>query len=254
MNLTRDDIVFRAKIAEQANRHDDMVADITTVAKMDQELTWEERYMLAVAYINVINPRRESCKILTTIMKENEQKGASSDEREFLQRYKEKVEEELQNICDECMKLIDVHLICKSHPPDAEAFYFNMKGDLYRYMAEFLSGDRWTDAVTKGAESYKTAVERCSALDPVNPDRLGVVLNYSMFLYYTMNDRKTAFFFAQDMYCSALMQEEKPLHQPYDKSPSILRLIRDNLYLWVSENEDEDGFLRFEWLFCMGIM
>ena len=241
MNLTRDDIVFRAKIAQQAQRHDDLLADIKTVAKMDQKLSWEERYLLAAAYQNVVNPRRESWRILTTIMEENERNCAPSNERVIIQSHREKVEVEMLNLCEDFIKLIDVHLIGKSHTPDAEAFYFKMKGDHYRYMAEFLSGGRRADAVTKGAEFYKTALEKCSALEPIHPDRLAVGLSYSAFLHDTMNDRKTAFLWTQGMYCSAIMQEERPPYHPYDKSPSILRLIRENLYLWASEVQDEDG-------------
>ena len=53
----RDHLVYMAKLAEQAERFDEMVAHMKDVAGLKEELTVEERNLLSVAYKNVIGIR-----------------------------------------------------------------------------------------------------------------------------------------------------------------------------------------------------
>lgn len=48
--MDRDQLVYKAKLAEQAERFDEMVSDMKDVAQQPQELTVEERNLLSVAY------------------------------------------------------------------------------------------------------------------------------------------------------------------------------------------------------------
>ena len=52
MSNERLNFVKKAKLAEQAERYDEMVDQMGKVAKMDVELTVEERNLLSVAYKN----------------------------------------------------------------------------------------------------------------------------------------------------------------------------------------------------------
>ena len=54
MSETREELVYMAKLAEQAERYDEMVEAMKRVACLDQELTVEERNLVSVAYKNVI--------------------------------------------------------------------------------------------------------------------------------------------------------------------------------------------------------
>jgi len=63
----REENVYMAKLAEQAERYDEMVEAMKRVASMDVELTVEERNLLSVAYKNVIGARRASWRIITSI-------------------------------------------------------------------------------------------------------------------------------------------------------------------------------------------
>jgi 14-3-3 protein epsilon len=64
-----------AKIAEQAERYDEMVESMKQVARLDVELTVEERNLLSVAYKNVIGARRASWRIVSSIEQKEETKG-----------------------------------------------------------------------------------------------------------------------------------------------------------------------------------
>ena len=60
MSTSREDSVYLAKLAEQAERYEEMVENMKTVASSGQELSVEERNLLSVAYKNVIGARRAS--------------------------------------------------------------------------------------------------------------------------------------------------------------------------------------------------
>jgi 14-3-3 protein epsilon len=76
-NSVRDEAVYMAKLAEQAERYDEMVAEMDKVAKLvsESELSVEERNLLSVAYKNVIGSRRASWRIISSIEQKEESKG-----------------------------------------------------------------------------------------------------------------------------------------------------------------------------------
>ena len=69
-----------------------------TEEKSPEELSYEERNLLSVAYKNVVGARRSSWRIISSI----EQK--SQDEKQSMAKeYREKIEEELGSICNEVL-------------------------------------------------------------------------------------------------------------------------------------------------------
>ena len=83
----KDELVQRAKLAEQAERYDDMAATMKEVTESGIELSNEERNLLSVAYKNVVGARYSFCKICaqgrhhylnTTTIGENNQFGLTS--------------------------------------------------------------------------------------------------------------------------------------------------------------------------------
>jgi len=73
--MGHEDAVYLAKLAEQAERYEEMVENMKTVASSNTELTVEERNLLSVAYKNVIGARRASWRIVTSIEQKEDSKG-----------------------------------------------------------------------------------------------------------------------------------------------------------------------------------
>jgi len=94
---SKDELVQKAKLAEQAERYDDMAASMKKVTEeADTELTNEERNLLSVAYKNVVGARRSSWRVISSI----EQKTEGSERKQAMAKeYREKVEKELCDIC-----------------------------------------------------------------------------------------------------------------------------------------------------------
>ena len=90
----REDCVYMAKLAEQAERYDEMVQSMKKVAQLNIELTVEERNLLSVAYKNVIGARRASWRIISSIEQKEESKGNEGHVKK-IKEYRTKVEPEI---------------------------------------------------------------------------------------------------------------------------------------------------------------
>ena len=67
--------VYLARLAEQVERYDEMVEAMNSVAKLDVELTVEERNLVSVGYKNVTGARRALWRILSSIEQKEKAKG-----------------------------------------------------------------------------------------------------------------------------------------------------------------------------------
>ena len=93
----REEYVYMAKLAEQAERYEEMVEFMEKVsaAVEGEELTVEERNLLSVAYKNVIGARRASWRIISSIEQKEESRGNESHVS-AIKGYRSKIESELQ--------------------------------------------------------------------------------------------------------------------------------------------------------------
>jgi len=96
----KDELVQKAKLAEQAERYDDMATAMKKVTEMGAELSNEERNLLSVAYKNVVGARRSSWRVISSI----EQKTDGGDRKKTMAKeYRETVEKELNDICGDVL-------------------------------------------------------------------------------------------------------------------------------------------------------
>jgi len=164
----REENVYMAKLAEQAERYEEMVEfmeKVVAAAAEGEELSVEERNLLSVAYKNVIGARRASWRIVSSIEQKEESRG-NEDHVSTIKSYRSKIESELSNICDGILKLLDTKLIPSASSADSKVFYFKMKGDYHRYLAEFKTGSDRKDAAESTLSAYKSAqVNRTELFD-----------------------------------------------------------------------------------------
>ena len=84
---------------------------LVTEKKGEESLVAEERNLLSVAYKNVVGTRRSSWRVVSSI----EQKSQDA-KKEMAKSYREKIEEELQDICEEVLvSLLRTCLLCASY-------------------------------------------------------------------------------------------------------------------------------------------
>ncbi|XP_014675046.1 PREDICTED: 14-3-3 protein zeta [Priapulus caudatus] len=239
--MDKDELVQRAKLAEQAERYDDMAAAMKSVTETGVELSNEERNLLSVAYKNVVGARRSSWRVISSI----EQKTEGSEKKQQMAReYREKVEKELRDICYDVLNLLDQYLISKASNAESKVFYLKMKGDYYRYLAEVATGDSRTSIIEDSQKAYQDAFDIAKKLmQPTHPIRLGLALNFSVFYYEILNAPERACHLAKQAFDDAIAELDTLNEDSYKDSTLIMQLLRDNLTLWTSDaaGEGDEG-------------
>jgi 14-3-3 protein epsilon len=239
MATDREDSVYRAKLAEQAERYDEMVEAMKSVATMESELTVEERNLLSVAYKNVIGARRASWRIISSIEQKEEVKGADS-RLDLIKQYRTAVENELKDICQDILNVLDKHLIPSASAGESRVFYYKMKGDYHRYLAEFAAGNDRKEAAENSLDAYKAASDiAMTELPPTHPIRLGLALNFSVFYYEILNSPDRACRLAKTAFDDAIAELDTLSEESYKDSTLIMQLLRDNLTLWTSDMQHD---------------
>ena len=105
---SREFSVHRAKVAEQAERYDDMAAAMKKCVEesfgsgdeKNRCLSNDERNLLSVAYKNVVGARRSAWRVVSSI----EHKSEANDKKlEMAREYRRKIETELTEICNQVL-------------------------------------------------------------------------------------------------------------------------------------------------------
>ena len=89
---------------------------------------------------------------------------------------------------------------------EERTFFYKMVGDYNRYASESASSpdalDRLNGFKEGALDAYSKALQLCkrqdSGIEPYNPVRLGLALNFSVFHYEIMQDAKQASIIAKD--------------------------------------------------------
>jgi 14-3-3 protein beta/theta/zeta len=157
--------------------------------------------------------------------------------------YREKVEKELDEICQDVLNLLEKHLVPKASNAESKVFYLKMKGDYYRYLAEVASGAKKAGVVEESEKSYQAALDIAKAqMQPTHPIRLGLALNYSVFFYEILSAPDRACHLAKQAFDDAIAELDTLNEESYKDSTLIMQLLRDNLTLWTSDaGEDASG-------------
>merc|ERR1719447_484978 len=226
------------RVAETAERYDDMCKFVRKLVEMKsadgKDLDVDERNLLSVAYKNVVGSLRASWRTLSG--------GFDEADEALLAKYKTLVEDELEAICKEVLELLTSHL-CKNvegNGDETEVFYLKMCGDYYRYLSEFRTESE--EYKGKAEEFYKKAMDVAEAnLNETHPTRLGLALNFSVCYYEILKKPTLACDLAKKSFDAAIEKLDTLNDASYKDSTLIMQLLRDNLTLWTSANENEQG-------------
>ena len=211
------------------------------VAALNIDLSVEERNLLSVAFKNVIGARRASWRIMSSLEQKEETKGGEAQKRDQMKEYRTKIEEELKEICQNVLDILDKNLIPQSTSGESKVFYYKMKGDYHRYLAEFATGNDRKEAAENSLVAYKAASDVAHTdLAPTHPIRLGLALNFSVFYYEILNSPDRACRLAKAAFDEAISELDALSEESYKDSTLIMQLLRDNLTLWTSDMQGED--------------
>ena len=200
--------------------------------------------------------------------------AAASRETEFMtltDSYRSALECEILSCVNEFTSLIESRLLPMASRDETRIFYQKQCGDFYRYAAEValgLTGVQTSPAAqqagdaaaaptvatlpqpvlssviptgydSKASNCYSLAIKSARAcLDPTRPTRLGVALNYSVFLYEICGDKTAACELARSSFDAAIARLDDLDEASYREATLQMQLLRDNLTLWTASDMD----------------
>ncbi|XP_073110242.1 14-3-3-like protein 16R [Elaeis guineensis] len=232
----REKNMYMAKLAEKANRYDEMVEFLEKVAAAaaaeGKELTLEERDLLLVAYRTIVNDRRKSRQIVSST--EQEESRGNEDYAADIRDLRAKIEDDLTSRCAGILRLLDASLIPSASAAHSKVFYNKMKGDFHRYLAEFKTGSEREDAAKSALAAYNSAQDIAMAeLAWSHPIRLNLCLAFSVFYYRILDSPGQA--------CTLAKQALDGATPEHKESGRLLRRIRHNLASWTPDTEPESA-------------
>lgn len=107
--MSREDLVFKAKLLEQIERYDDMIEVVKQIVAIDPVLTVEERNLLSVAYKNGISSLRTASRALKSLERKEESKNSKN--LPLLKEFKKKTEAELVRYGNDVIELVNKSIL-----------------------------------------------------------------------------------------------------------------------------------------------
>ncbi|CAE7233006.1 ywhabb, partial [Symbiodinium sp. CCMP2456] len=108
---------------------------------------------------------------------------------------------------------------------ESKVFYQKMKADYYRYIAEFRDGDAKSAAAEKARQAYQEAEDIAKKdLAVTHPIRLGLALNYSVFMYEVLGNPEDACKMARTAFEDAIAELDNVAEDSYKDSTLIMQL------------------------------
>eukprot|EP00465_Bigelowiella_longifila_P015201 CAMPEP_0185273128 /NCGR_PEP_ID=MMETSP1359-20130426/48806_1 /TAXON_ID=552665 /ORGANISM="Bigelowiella longifila, Strain CCMP242" /LENGTH=270 /DNA_ID=CAMNT_0027865633 /DNA_START=14 /DNA_END=826 /DNA_ORIENTATION=+ len=237
------------KAAEHAERYKDMCSLMRMVVDLanakNEDLDTEGRNLLSVGYKNLVGAGRGSHRHIKHQM--------DHKESDLMPGYLNVIAKETTDICKEVLEVLENQLIPKAdqlrkeetdeskmyQKVEASIFYLKMAGDYYRYLAEI---DKENGYDEKAKDLYlKGSALAEDNLAPTDPIRLGLALNLSVCYYEILNNKKEACRLAKKAFDDAISKLDRLEEAQYKDATLIMQLLRDNLTLWTTNDNEGDG-------------
>ena len=137
--MSDEENIFMARVAEQAERFEDMVDFLKPVLdSKGSGLSSDERNLLSVAFKSLISSKRTAWRTIAAI----EQNPKYSKYGESLAKYKKSIETALYADCEKIISIVRTKVLTKPSDEESKVFFEKMVGDYYRYIAETAQAEK----------------------------------------------------------------------------------------------------------------
>ena len=182
-------------------------------------------------YINEL--RNTHKKILNLILTEN--KG-----KQLYFEIKDEKEQLILKRSERIIRIINEHILNKHLDNESVARMYKVKADFYRYMAEITTGHQLFLNKQNAFNFYNSAKDLVKNYDDLNPIKLNISLNYSVFLDEILNLRMNSYFYAKEALFNALKalkncKEEELTSEGMRDTLMIIESLNTNVEDWYKE-------------------
>ena len=227
-----EEISSLAQVALIAERYFDASKYIEELIKKKKEdLTKEEKNIFYKSFKYVVNSKRSAWLSINYL----EEKEKNDERMEIIKNYKNIIEKDILDICKNVITLINNFLLTKAVIDESKMFYLKMKGDYYRYLCEFKALNENKNYLEESEKNYKNAIELSQNISWIGTIKLGLYLNYSVFIYEIKKDTKKAIQIAKEAVKSAKKYSDK-IKEEEDKDAEItIQVLKENINYWEED-------------------
>jgi hypothetical protein len=222
-------LLILAKACLNMERFDDMCEVMRQMAALaisqGVEFNPEERNLFSIAFKNHAGQLRSAFRAVWT----------DDDQVPTVNHYQKHLQDLLAVFCTTSLQLFGTIQKIPKLSPESTVFVLKLQADFQRYLAEI---DESKEAAwgTRAAELYRDALEIAEQkLEPTDPLRLGVALNYCVCLQEVLKDSKQACHLAKIAFNQSIAKLDEVEEDKYKACTTLMQLLRDNLALWTVE-------------------
>ena len=218
-----DNKLYLARICHLSGLHEETLKYMEEVIILKNgNINEEEKNLLFNSLKALINFRRESWRTVNAL--ESKEIKNNSNLLPRVTELKFTLEEEIKTFVNKGIELIDKKLLKDNISDELKAMYYKIKGDYIRYIIE-LTPD----------ENYKIGLNICESLSNLSIIKVGLILNYSVFLYEVIKDYKTAYILLNNTYQATLKNISD---NNYDAAlikdlNKLLDIFKENISKWA---------------------
>ena len=222
-----DNKLYLARISYLSGLHEETLKYMEEVIILkDGNINEEEKNLLFNSLKSLINFRRESWRTVNAL--ESKEIKNNSNLLPRVTQLKSTLEEEIKTFVNKGIELIDSKLLKDNISDELKVMYYKIKGDYIRYILELTPKD-------KADENYKIGLNICESLGNLSTIKIGLILNYSVFLYEVIKDYKNAYILLNNTYQTTI----KNLNDNnYDANlvkdlNKMLDIFKENISKWA---------------------
>ncbi|OHT05640.1 14-3-3-like protein GF14 epsilon [Tritrichomonas foetus] len=238
-----DDVFFLANILHEISRPKDGLELLYKFAEKKPSFNSSERSSFGIIFKASVDSIRKSLRILADHYADEEENNHS----EYCDRIKEvqaKSFDDLEKLCNETLDAIINFLLPNAENIQSEVFFLKLKGDIYRYISEFATGEEREKSLLNAETAYSSAIPKATDhLIEADPVRLGLLLNYAVFKYEHKRDCEDAKELLRNAIENVGNDFSDLTQEAVDETKSIIEVMQSNLNNWSEypdEDEDED--------------
>lgn len=240
MSAEREDLLSVARILEQTDLSGKMIELMKKAIAINPELNEDERELLSAGYKNRISHPRKAIRSMESIISQevenlkNKVPEVTEERVSQLNEVKSELMKELKSICEDCIELVDKTLLPVANSVEAKIFYEKMEADYYRYFCEFIEDGEERNAVAaKSKDCYDAAIKIATDEIPhFKPAYLGLLLNYSVFLFEILGEKEEAIKLSKETYENSKGIVEQNSEKSLADATMILTILQENVDNW----------------------
>ena len=232
-----DNKLYLARICHLSGLHEETLKYMEEVIILKNgNINEEEKNLLFNSLKSLINFRRESWRTVNAL--ESKEIKNNSNLLPRVTQLKSTLEEEIKTFVNKGIELIDKKLLKDNISDELKAMYYKIKGDYIRYILELTPKDKEEEInilKDKADENYKIGLNICESLGNLSTIKIGLILNYSVFLYEVIKDYKNAYILLNNTYQTTI----KNLNgDNYDANlvkdlNKMLDIFKENISKWA---------------------